>query len=875
MASWTMVSSPTTTNSFLFTDIEASTARWERHPDAMNEAVARHDRLAREIVESHGGYVFRTVGDQICAVFADADDAVLAATRFRAALDHESWPEAISTIRARMGVHTGPAIARDSDYFGPTVNRVARLMDAGHGGQILLSGATRDLLSSNLLDRLGLADRGEHRLKDLLEPEHIYEIAESGEEFPALRTLGRFTQLPVQLTQFVGRSREVEELVELVDEHRLVTLTGPGGTGKTRLALQVAAETAERFDRVAFVSLVDIDQPHRVLDTIAEAMGLQLPPDADVVEGLAVSIAARRALIVVDNFEHVMEAAPGIGSVVAAVPGLHVVVTSRELLRLTGERHYPVSPMDIGDDATETGGAYSEAVDLFATRARAVEPAFAVDDEIDEVRAICRMVDGLPLAIELAAARIRAFPPATLRNRLESGLAPLGSGPVDAPARQRTIDQTVQWSFDLLEPTEKVLIVRLAVFSGGCTLDSVGRILPSDPGVEPFEALEALLDKSLLRASTGRSGEPRFSMLSSIHGFTVQRLVESGEEPELRRRHAAHFAELAHQAEPHMRSRRQTEIFDELEDEYPNLTAALAWSFGPDGDAALGLRLVAALRDFWFYQSRYEEMEKWVDVALSVPEMGAVQRAGVLLSAAFLAFARRDGDGLALSHEAAGLFEAVGDSRHQALALMWAVGHRIAIPDVDREALRAEAWTAIELARSCGSPDIESQGLNMLGELERIADDYPSALAIQQQALELQEHVGEARRVAMLHHNIGMIQHHLGQADEAVRSYLRSLDVAIEIGYAAQVAGDLIALAEQAALLGSPATGTWLYGAGRAEFERLGWNAQPADVDDHARIDAGLRHQLSGDRFRTELAKGRALSVSDAVGLARAFFASP
>ncbi len=857
---------PSGTVTFLFTDIEGSTAKWEADPEAMAMALRFHDEICRQTVRAAGGRLFKMTGDGSCSVFADAGSGVGAALALRQGLDAQDWPAGIGPLRARMALHTGPAEEREGDYFGPTLNRVARLMGAAHGGQIVVSEATKRLLDGG---SVSVHDLGEHRLRDLLESEHIYQVGD--EEHPPLRTFDAHQHnLPTQVTAFVGRERELHDLLGLVPATPLVTLTGPGGTGKSRLALQAAAELVGHFEGVYFVALASVRNPDNVGPAIAEAVGIQLHDD-DPDGILAAHLAARRYLLVLDNFEQLMPAADLLGAVLDAAPDLRILVTSRELLRLRAEHNYPLSPLDTppeGADLPAPQLTRYDALRLFEVRARAVRPDFRLDDtNADDVAAICRLVDGLPLAIELAAARIRLFSPSQLRSALASDLKALGRGPRDAPRRQQTLIETIGWSYELLDAAEQVVFRRLAVFVGGCPLDAVEAVALHDRETEPIGMLEALADKSLIRVESGQGNQPRMQMLETIRSFARSELQSSGESTDLLHRHAAYFAELGEEAAPEMRGRKQEEWMRRLDEERANMRAALAWSF--DGGATVvGLRMVAALRDYWFYQGQLREMGRWAGEALArVGEAEPWLEAGVLLTAGFHAYSVYRDDAPELIGRAAGLYADTGDEYHLALALIFEAGARENVTG-DLDSSRRGLEEGIGLARRIGADQLVASGLTLWGELERKHGRFERARQIQEESLELARQTGEERRVAMVLNNLGLIAHHLGDDEAAERLIRESLIRSVEIRFDANTAHCLIALAEQVTLRGEPARGARLMGAADAHFEKLGLIAQPGDAPDFSRIRSQIRAALDDQTFEVEMSEGRKLTLDQAVDLA-------
>ena len=468
---------PSGTVTFLFTDIEGSTSLWERDRAVMAAAVARHFALLRQAITAHRGTLFKVVGDAAQAAFPTVPDAVAAALAAQWALEAEPWPAAVAPLRVRMALHTTAAEPHEDDYLAPGLNRLARLLAAAHGGQVLVSLAAQDLAREVLPPDAGLRDLGEHALRDLERPERVFQLLHTNlpAEFPPLRTLhSRPNNLPPQPTSFLGREREVAQVSALLrgDDIRLLTLTGPGGVGKTRLALQAAADLLDAFpDGGWFVDLAPLADPELVPSAIAGALGVQEAGRHDIVTSLKAFLGRKSLLLVLDNFEHLTQAGPVVADLLAAAPGARALVTSRSRLGLRGEHELPVPPLAVPDPARsmppEQLSQYG-AVRLFVARALEVAPDFAVTNiTAPAVATICVRLDGLPLAIELAAARVKVLPPAALLGRLEKRLPLLTGGPRDLPARQQTLRNTIAWSYDLLEPSEQALFRRLAIFAGG------------------------------------------------------------------------------------------------------------------------------------------------------------------------------------------------------------------------------------------------------------------------------------------------------------------------------------------------------------------------------------------------------------------------
>jgi predicted ATPase/class 3 adenylate cyclase len=586
---------PSGTVTLLFTDIEGSTILAERLADRWPGLLGEHNRILREAFAAHGGIELGAEGDALFVAFTSAAEAATAAAAAQRALATHGWP-ADGGIRVRMGLHTGEPTRTPDGYVGLDMHRAARVASAAHGAQVLLSQTTRDLLPETF-DGLTVRDLGDHRLKDLTGPQRLHQLCIEGliADFPPPRTLeGRVTNLPAQPTPLVGRDRELEAVrtLLLAEDTSMVTLTGPGGTGKTRLALQVAADSVDEFpDGVFGVLLAPVTDPEVVPLELARVLGIEEMPTQPIIEALKAGLAGRRTLILFDNFEHVTAAAPLIADLLAACPRLKLLVTSREPLRIAAERQYPVLPLP-----------ESDCVLLFVERASAVRPDFELTDETAPIVAeICERLDGLPLAVELAAAWSKVLPPAALLRRLERRLELPASRSADVPARQSTLREAIAWSYDLLPAEERRLHARLSVFMGGCTLETAERV--ADPhgelGIDVLEGIASLVDRSLLRESGDDEGEPRFAMLGTIREYAREHLKENGEEDDVLRRHALEFARFAEEADARVRTGDQLLWFSRLERDHDNLRAALDSSMA-SGDAETALRLGGALGWFWY-----------------------------------------------------------------------------------------------------------------------------------------------------------------------------------------------------------------------------------------------------------------------------------
>ena len=646
-----MTSAPSGTVTFLFTDVEGSTRKWEAHPVAMRDALERHDVLLREAIRSTGGYLFKAIGDAFCAAFSSPRAALEAALAGQRALLAEPW-DAVEGLRVRMSLHTGAADERDDDYFGPTVNRVARLLSTAHGGQVLLSSSTQSLVSESLPEGVSLIDLGEHRLRDLSGSEQVFQMRHTDlpVDFAPILSLADFpNNLPVQLSSFVGREAELARVDALLGTSRLLTITGMGGTGKTRLMLQVAAGLLERFqDGVWLIALAPISDPALVPRAVATTLGLKEEPGRRIEDTLVDYLAGRQALLLLDNCEHLVEACASLaGQLLRAGADLKILASSREGLGIAGETTWPLPPLALPSAAAAKGLdaaalerlAGNESLHLFVDRAVAVKPDFALTlDNAPAVLEICRRLDGIALAIELAATRVRAMTVEQIATRLAQRFRLLTGGSRTALPHQQTLAAALDWSHDLLDPREQRLFRRLSVFSGGWSLEAAEAICADGEGaastdeIESWEVLDLLgqlIDKSLV--SIDEAAGMRQYLLETVREYAHERLTASGELPGLAERHAAHYLALAEEASTELFGPRSQDWLERLDRERANLRQAIGWAVDA-GDAELGLRLGAALWRYRYMRGSFAEGREDLERGLAIPaagDAGAV-RAGAL-----------------------------------------------------------------------------------------------------------------------------------------------------------------------------------------------------------------------------------------------------
>ena len=596
---------------FLFTDIEGSSKLWESAPEQMKLALQRHHAILQEVIASNGGSVFQIVGDAFCAAFLSAPSAISAAVIAQRSLHEEQW-DLPFPIRVRMGIHTGEGepMSADSSIGGyasnQTLNRVARILKAAHGGQILVSLVTKELLKDSLPANMELRDMGKHYLKNLIRPEHLFELNVEGlpSDFPPLNTLNTLpNNLPAQLTSFIGRVLELAEVKQLLTRTPLLTVTGPGGTGKTRFSLQLAAEVLDMkqfTDGVWLVELAPLADPTLVAQTVASTLGLREQPGRTILDTLVDYLRGKNLLLILDNCEHLIEACAQLANaLLRAAPHLKILATSREALRITGETayHLPSLPLPDSQAASLEALAQNDCVRLFVDRALAAYPPFRLKEKnAPAIAEICLQLDGIPLAIELAAAHTKVFPPKQIAARLDDRFRLLTGGSRAELPRHQTLRALIDWSYDLLSEAERALLWRLSIFAGGWSFEAAQAVCGKGIDTEVLDLLMQLVNKSLV-AVEEELEEGRYHLLETIRQYARDKLFESGEAEQVRDRHLEYFLHYAEAAEPKLRSAEQLAWLERVETEHDNLRSALAWSL-ESGSSERAQRLTGALYYF-------------------------------------------------------------------------------------------------------------------------------------------------------------------------------------------------------------------------------------------------------------------------------------
>ena len=853
---------PTGTVTFLFTDIEGSTRLVADLGDAWPPVLEQHNRILREAIRGAGGTDLRTEGDAFFAVFPGAPASVSAAVEAQRALADHPWPPD-APIRVRMGMHTGEGVLGGDDYVGLDVHRAARIAAAGNGGQVLLSLITAELVRDDLPPGVGIRDLGRHRLKDLARPERILQLAVDNlpADFPPIRSLEPPTNLPVDRTGFVGRGHEVAEVKRLLRGPGLLTLTGTGGTGKTRLAIQSGRELLGEYpDGVFLVELGPITDHALVLATIADVVGVRAEGPGALAEKVLEHLRDRELLLVLDNFEHVLEAAPTVADLLDAAPRLRVMATSREPLHIRGEHELAVPPLGLpGPDAAPEDVERSEAVALFVQRATAVDPSFRpTEADGAAIAELCRRLDGLPLAIELAASRVKLLSPEAILERLERRLELLTGGPVDLPARQRTLREAIAWSHDLLEDAERSAFRRLAVFAGGWTFDDTDPVVAS--GHDILTVLTSLVDKSLVLPGS------RFRMLETIREFGLERLEEAGEADDTRDRHAALMLALVEEAESHLRGIDQKRWLDRLEAEHDNLRAALRWAVD-SGDAVTALRLIGAAWRFWQLHSHLADGRRHAREVLALDAGRTPERVRGLTALGGLAYWQEDVPAFRAAYEEAlAIARELGDRAEEAeqtYNLAFAPAMEDDIPT---------ALEMIERSRGMfeelGNPRGVADCLWFQAIVGRMGGDLARSRKLAEESLRIHRGNGDPFGTTLALFALGRTALEQGDLDTVSTCFLGALDDVELLGDRTGLGVILDNLAATSRLEGNHLRALRLAGASRAMKAAAGGEAPPPLIDLPDPREA-TRQVLGDAATAAAWEEGRAMTFEQAVAYTR------
>ena len=873
---------PSAITTYLFTDIEGSTRLWEQEPERMRPALARHDAIARRAVEGHAGTIVKTTGDGLHATFDDPLDAINAAIELQQALSDASETEGIP-LRVRCGLHAGVDERRDRDFFGRAVNRAARIMSAAHGGQVLLSEAVAILVSGRLPAGVALRELGAVRLRDLASPDRVYQIVHPKlrQDFPALRSLEATpNNVPVQLTSFIGREKEVEEVEKLLDQNRLVTLLGVGGIGKTRLSLQLAADVMDDYpDGVWFVELAPVTDGALVAQAVASVVGVKEEVGRPVVEALVKCVQDRRLLIILDNCEHLIASCAELAKqLLQAGRQLKVLASSREALHVAGEAIYSVPALAVPDPYHKfihTALTQYAAARLFIDRAVAAQPAFALSERnATAVADVCQRLDGIPLAIELAAARVRAMSVEEIATRLTDRFRLLARGDRTALPRQQTLRALIDWSYDLLTEPERVLFRRLAVFAGGWMVDAAEAVSVGgevdDAGV--LDLLARLVEKSLVVMEPGAG---RYRLLETVRQYAQERLTESGEEQDVRTRHLDYFLALAEKAWPELMGPQQAAWLATLDLERENLLAAHAWCNRSVWGLEKGLRLAGLTKQYWMtrgllglgYRICLEALARTGAQDRTIERCRGLFHAGQVAS-----FMGRYAEARKYLEESLAIARELDDRGRIAAALQ-----PLGMATLGLGALamaRSYLEEALALAKEQDDKRQLEGAINALAQLHRVEGSLDLAMPLYEKVIALANELGDHETIAIGLLNVAMVAVSRRSPDEARKLLLDARAIAHKIGSkpagqsAIEVSAGLAVLREE-----------WeraarFFGAAETQVAQTGVHRDPADEAFLSPLIARARDQVDAKAFAAAEAAGRALSYDDAIEEVRSWLES-
>lgn len=846
-----MSSTPSGPMTILFSDIESSTSLWDDHPEAMRVAHTLHNQTLTSVFDSNGGRVLKDKGDGFIVVFNNPIQALQAAAAAQRRLSEGPWPEPIGTLRVRMGINTGIVEPRDGDYYGPQVNRTARLEDLAHGGQVLVSDATRALVSGELGEDLGLRDLGLQTLRGFADPERVFQLVGDGlqDEFPPLRGQKRGSGLPAFENAFVGRDSQIEEITDLIHGGaRLITLLGPGGIGKTRLAVEAARELEQVMSGGAhFADLAPLPSADRVGVTVAESVGVHAEGSADVLSLVADTV-TNPTLVVVDNFEHVIEASPAIATLLSNTPQLAVIATSRQPLMLRQERVYRLSPLDVASN-----GQPSPAVQLFYDRA-AAQGAHLSEADRQAVESICAKLDGLPLAIELVAPRARLVSVEELEEMLSKSLDALGSGAADLPERHRTIRQAIDWSLEALTDDQRTLFMRISCLPAGGTLEMIEHVCGEGLSGPLFDNLATLVDNSLVNSVTGVPGGTRFKQLALLREYGLELLRESGEYEATMDRLIDYYVDRSDT----LRRRLQVDSTadNEVSADHANLLAAMDWSLESGSPERMGAVLLA-MWIYWFRGDRVADATDWVEKAHA-----RTQDPNITWLSGFFAFQTghfaRLAERMPIAYEG---FRELGDEHGQALALTFqAAGER------DPEKAHQMVDKALEVFDE-SEPVGRFVAIIFKSVVDFMVGDIETSLHRREEAMKLSAGLEMPELVAWMHWNLAWSYYGTGRYGEAANRFQQAFEYMAAENYQEGVASSAVGAGLCEINAGRYERGLRLFGAAEKTFERIGTVIWP-EAEVHLEAARERLKQEAGESFFDEhYSAGRELSFVETIDL--------
>jgi predicted ATPase/class 3 adenylate cyclase len=862
---------------YLFTDIEGSTRLWEVAPERMRLALARHDALCRAAVERHRGTIVKTTGDGVHAAFDSARDALAAAVDMQLALAAPEDGDGIA-LKIRCGLHCGVDERRSGDFYGRAVNRAARIMSAAHGGQILVSQAVADAVRADPPADVSLRDLGAVRLRDLAAPERVYQVTHPKlrAEFPALRSLEATpNNLPQQLNSFVGRSRELGEVRRLLAANRLVTLAGMGGMGKSRLSVQLGAEVLDDYpDGVWLVELAPLADAQLVPQAVASVLGVKEEAGGTVLDALLKFARDRTLLIILDNCEHLVHACADVAKrLLQAGPGVKILATSRDALQIAGETVFQLAPLAAPDPRAQAAAealACSDAVRLFVDRATAAQPAFRLTaDNARTVAAICHQLDGIPLALELAAARTRALSVEAIAARLDERFKLLVTGDRTVLPRQRTLRALIDWSYDLLAPAERTLFQRLSVFAGGWTLEAAEAVGAGGEidAADVLDLLARLVEKSLVIADI--EGD-RYRMLETVRQYAREKLEESGGVDAARERHVAYYVRFADAARVELVGPEQGAWLTRLDAELDNLLAAHAWCERTSGGAQTGLQLVFSIKFYLLNRGLLALGERLSIEALARPQaqVDATWRCrGLAVAGQFLFYRGRYREArqylagsLALAREL--------DDRSRIASALQPLG-MACLGDGDLSSARAYLQQAVELAARHSNERTLAAALNALAQLYRVEGRLDEAEPLCERVLEIARGLGDQDSIAIALLNKAMLAISRGDSDGVTQTLLDVLDIAVAIGSRPVGQSAFEVVSAYAYLRGDAMTAARLFGAAELQAQKTGLHRDPADEAFLSPLIERIRAALGDAAYAEAESAGRNLTYEEAIDAAR------